>query len=79
MALLNKDNRYEYTRQLSLWTDNVSELTHMLEPFRLYPHCVIRKNNRGLYALFTKQSANQRTRYKLEVVLGCQVVGCISS
>jgi hypothetical protein len=73
MAILPKDHRYEYCRQLSLWTEHVSELLHMLEPFDQYPHCVVRRNNRGKFAVFTKGNTNTRTRYKLEVILGCTV------
>lgn len=75
MSLLPKDVRYEYCRQLSLWVNDVSTLAHMTRPFEgLYPSAVIRRNNRGLFALFVRGPASQRTRYKLEVVLSCKVV-----
>ena len=74
MAILSRDPRYEYCRQLSLWGKDVSELLHMLEPFVEYPSCVVRQNNRGLFAVFTKGPAAERTRYKLEVVLACKVI-----
>ena len=72
--LLSKDPKYQYSMQLSLWVEDPLVLTSMLEPFMYaYPHALVRVNNRQKYAVFTKGDASERTRYKLEVILGCEV------
>lgn len=75
MSLLNNDKRYQYCKQLSIWVRNVNTIRYMTVPFEdAYPCAVIRKNHRGLFALFVRGAASQRTRYKLEVKLACKVV-----
>jgi hypothetical protein len=73
-VILTKDHKYQYCKQLSLWVEHLKDLMHMVEPFgKDYPHCIIRRNSRGKYALFVRGDARPQTRYKLEVVLRCEV------
>jgi hypothetical protein len=72
--ILTKDSRYRYSKQVTKWLASLDELLPLLEPFRGFNHCVIRRNRRGKYALFTRGDCTPKQRYKLEVSLVCTLI-----
>ena len=53
--ILTHDDKKRYMSQLTIFLPSISELDFALEQFKADKdrHCVVKRNNSGLYAVFT--------------------------
>ena len=82
--ILNKDDGWKYSRQLTVFLPELDEVAFAVKPFidSKIDHCVIRRNSDGFYAVFVEpiiydeddRAKLLKERHRLEIVEEVEVV-----